>query len=74
MDNEKIKRIRAIYDGFEKKDLPWSEFLKEYLTLTSPFNMRRDLKEIVSREQLGRSTKAKIDEVVSNHNRGVLCG
>ncbi|HDY69122.1 MAG TPA: hypothetical protein ENH85_15205 [Candidatus Scalindua sp.] len=70
---EKIRKIRELYDSFgpDGKDMTWPDFLREFTGLTSPSQMQNDLAGIMSQKQLGRSTKARINEAISRNNSGI---
>lgn len=42
------KEIRNIYNGFEKKDLPFEEFRRQVIEKTDPARMVQDAMQIVT--------------------------
>ncbi len=63
---EKIRKIRELYDSFgpDGQDMTWEAFLAEFIDLSGPARLQRDLASIMQQKQLGRSTKVKIDKVI----------
>lgn len=56
--------IRAIYDGFTEKDMPYEEFARELTALTDPRLMMSDLQDIELQKARQRSHKARIDKAL----------
>ncbi len=55
--------IRALYDQFEKKDMTFHDFRREFLAQSDPNAIARDAQGIVSRRHLARSRRAEIDKL-----------
>ena len=50
----KVQRIRVLYDSFEKKDMPFEDFLKEFTGASDPKKIQDDL-ELIQREKYVRT-------------------
>lgn len=63
-----VQRIREIYNR-TNKDMPWPEFLAEFQACVDPGQMRRDLAEIITGQQVARSNAARIDEAIGRTDK-----
>lgn len=45
------EEIRGIYNGFQKKDMPFTEFRKQVKELTDPAGIQRDVSTILANKQ-----------------------
>lgn len=59
-----MKRIRALYDSFEQKDMPFEQFVKEMKDLTNPAKYNEDLQSLIARRETAASMKAKINAAI----------
>jgi len=60
--------IRALYDGFEKKDMPFYQFRKELLDLLDPKKIMSDLGDIELRKARERMNKMRIERGVKRND------
>ncbi len=59
-----LEAIRAIYDGFENKDMPFEQFACEMAGLLDPKKAMDDLADIELMKARERSGRARIDKAV----------
>ncbi len=61
MDNAKLARIRKIYDKFEVKDMPFSEFVLAFTGIMKPISQQEvlDLQMEKAREESSRIYRPK---------------
>ena len=48
-ETRKMKQIRAIYDSFINKDMPFDEFAKEFKRLMDPVEAEKELRVMLAR-------------------------
>ena len=64
--HETKKAFRKLYDGFEKKDMPFDEFCVEMMMTSNPHVMQSSLTKIIDQKQMGRASQAGIDYAMKN--------
>lgn len=57
--------IRALYDSFEEKDMPYAQFRKELIDLCDPNKMFDDLSDIELRKARERMNKLRIKNALN---------
>lgn len=60
--------IRAIYAGFQNKDMTYENFAKELIDLFDPEKAMLDLGNMEMQKARQRSAKARIDRAVQRNN------
>jgi hypothetical protein len=65
--HETKKAFKKLYDGFEKKDMPFDEFCVEMMMMSNPGVMQSTLSKIMDRKQQGYMHKAAIDSAIKTN-------
>lgn len=61
-----IQEIHKIYNGFEIKDMPRHEFVKQMQNLTSQSGVQQDLKKIMDRKRTESRKRMEIDRAIED--------
>jgi len=59
--HDKLVQFKKTYDGFEKKDMPFADFVCALMNLTDQKKMESDLEGILSRKAIFAHSKSTID-------------
>ncbi|GAG89525.1 unnamed protein product [marine sediment metagenome] len=60
-------QIRALYDSFDKQDMPFVDFRRELKDVMNPNKMVTDLDKISLRKIRGQMNKLRIDQGVKRN-------
>ena len=63
-----IQEINRIYNGFEVKDMPRQQFVKEMQRLTNPAGVQTDFGRIMAKKQTAAIKKQEIDRTLENES------
>lgn len=61
------QEIRALYNKFEKKDMPFEEFKNRFRAAISPSKMQEDLMNIQMQKAVERTNRIRIDRAIKNN-------
>ena len=61
------KRARKLYDGFEKKDMPFEEFCIELYAIESPALMQADLQSMMGQKHEGYRKQAAMNHAMKQN-------
>lgn len=66
MGRKRRNNLRKLYNQFEKKDMSFEAFCKEFETLSNPELIRRDAQMLVMQRRYGNRNKQRIDAALRN--------